>query len=608
MSDYLTLKELRQRLPEYDSVSDHDLVNALYNKFVVGKATSPSTVMTKEDFDKALGYQPMGVVEDTIKSAGTGAMHGLADIAAAPGNLLGMTNDLGDWAYSKFTGNPAPQHHQLLPKTEDINNMMSGLTNISLHQPEGNVARYTYDAARGITGAAVPMGGARTAGQLASNAFRYGAVPAVAGEAAGDLAKKYIPDVEKIVRTAVPVIAGGTASVLEKAPKGKIPYENLDPLKKANYAASAAEGVVVKPQAVAGMAHDMINNAITKGWDQTIAGAQGWDRVTANIRFLHRLAVTGKAMTLEELDHLRQRINDSVNLSDPDAARVAMGMKNTLDKGVDSLNSAHVYGNTGVKSAVKYMKEGRKLASMKFKSDFIQKQINDAHMEAEAKGGLTGAQKLRDKFLRLAKDDEYMATLKPDEREAVYGVIRHSNGRDLARWVGSLAPTSALAATVKGGIGAMLGSGSVGNFSDWANTGVSGVKGLGIGLGMLGAGLAGRGADILMTKKRAGTAEAVTRGAKAHGDRSGLSTQQALQGYTEANETPDFGTSDVPTEMDSVNKWRTKMGLQPIAPNEKMKPAPPMTDKAPAAAFESGALGDTGGELPFSEFNRGYGK
>lgn len=146
---------------------------------------------------------------DMLKSAGSGLAQGALDLVGLPGTI----QNAFDSSFSKVTGDvaslwggkgvPAPPPSPL--SGEGLRGLMSSATGgATEYKPETRAGRYAQTAGAFVPGA-VALGGS---GGVVGNALKYGVVPGVTSEAAGQAAEAYAPSLEPYARIAG-ALAGG---------------------------------------------------------------------------------------------------------------------------------------------------------------------------------------------------------------------------------------------------------------------------------------------------------------------------------------------------------------------------------------------------------------
>lgn len=159
-----------------------------------GVADPPSSLAGMSDTDLMSAYaksQPMGVGEDMLKSAGAGLVKGTAGLVGLPDTIAGLgaagidkaTRSIGGWLGVEPQGAPSFPSGFKLPTTEGVTRGIENNLTGPLHEPQTKFGEYARTAAEFVPGAMLAPGG------MAGNAIRYGALPGLASEAAGQATK-----------------------------------------------------------------------------------------------------------------------------------------------------------------------------------------------------------------------------------------------------------------------------------------------------------------------------------------------------------------------------------------------------------------------------------
>lgn len=135
---------------------------------------------------------------DMLKSAGSGIAQGATSLAGLPGTIGDAFNN----SMSAITGMKPLPPSQL--SGQSLSNTASSLTGGATdYKPQTTAGQYAHTAGEFIPGA-VALGGS---GGMIENAARYGVVPGVASEAAGQTAQKYASSTEPYARLAAAILA-----------------------------------------------------------------------------------------------------------------------------------------------------------------------------------------------------------------------------------------------------------------------------------------------------------------------------------------------------------------------------------------------------------------
>lgn len=180
---------------------------------------------TVEEIAASLGSEQQDGIStsaDIAASGISGIGRGVADLAGLPGTLSDLFNDAATWGlsrgYEAITGEQAPDGsffgRQQLPRSvfsgQDARQGLSAITGgASDYQPQTTAGRYASTVGEFLPGAAA-FGGASPA-----NLARFGVLPAVASEGAGQLTEG--STMEPYARTAAALIAPAIPAIASKA-------------------------------------------------------------------------------------------------------------------------------------------------------------------------------------------------------------------------------------------------------------------------------------------------------------------------------------------------------------------------------------------------------
>ncbi|MCP4410188.1 MAG: hypothetical protein GY807_21085 [Gammaproteobacteria bacterium] len=279
-----TIQDIRAKFPQYDDVSDGDLVEGIYKKFysdvpfakfaqAVGYAGPESNVAAKQD---VVGYEetPAMRAEDAARSAGAGGRFGLESLAGMAGDVAKLQGDVVSGTASFFGASPETAEaagsiashitpFPGLPTSEQIRHGTDKIVGAP-YEPQTDVGPYFRTGAEFAAGSAVPQGrGVQAVKTSVSNAIKYGLPAGFASEAAGQAAADYGPGAETTARIAAGL---GTPMTIARATAPKVARD----LTAAGNAANAERfGVgLTRGQATQ-------NPAVKSLEDATIAGGAG---------------------------------------------------------------------------------------------------------------------------------------------------------------------------------------------------------------------------------------------------------------------------------------------------------------------------------------------
>jgi hypothetical protein len=156
------------------------------------------------------GEAQPSVLEDVINSAGTGLARGAAGLVGLPGDLFKWVNADLDWAHDKLTGtkHPPTPMPDWLPTSENIRNVASDVTGVTLPEPKTQLGRYVETVGEFAPSALAGPG------SLAGRLTKFAVAPGIASEAAGE-ATQGTP-LEVPARLVASVAAGGIAHGLSR--------------------------------------------------------------------------------------------------------------------------------------------------------------------------------------------------------------------------------------------------------------------------------------------------------------------------------------------------------------------------------------------------------
>ncbi len=177
----------------------------------------------------------IGTAEDVARASATGLGRGMMAVPTAPQDTYDLISNLLETAMKKglkFAGalpnapdqswgdtfrSTAQENRDLrgqaLPRGDDV--MRAVESTGPLYQPKTTAGRYAETAASFIPAAVTPAAVLRQgAGQMASNAVRYGVLPGVAAEGAGQLTHEVAPEYEVPARIVAGLVTGGAGAAM----------------------------------------------------------------------------------------------------------------------------------------------------------------------------------------------------------------------------------------------------------------------------------------------------------------------------------------------------------------------------------------------------------
>lgn len=295
--------------------------------------------------------------------------------------------------------------------------------------------------------------------------IRYGVIPAVASETAGQVTKG--TPFEQAARIAAGVAAGGRAAASDRT--GVVAAQTLDQIDAtANklYDAADKAGVQVSPQsmtALAGKVADLAKDdpSISPGFVDWYKAAT--DRVTNN---------GTQPISWTAFDKMRSRIGKAAMTSqDPNIRYAAGEAKDIIDDHVDTM-LANPQANFSPKqavgpqrpgygspqAAVAFTKAARKVWVQKRKAEVVQKLLSDAETDAKSTSTRTGYEgQIQRKFAQLSKNDKKMRAFTPDERAAIQDIARTDPAKGLIKLLGKFAIRGVLSGLTDATLGSIFG-------------------------------------------------------------------------------------------------------------------------------------------------------
>lgn len=164
----------------------------------------------------------------------------------------------------------------------------------------------------------------------------------------------------------------------------------------------------------------------------------------------------GSNKTLQDMDELRQIVQDAASSTDPADRRVGMIIRNKIDDFI--LNEAPSGGEAGVKA----LKEARDYWSRAKKGDVINDLMFNARLDSAGTFSGAGVENaMRREFKRLAKSDDFRLFNK-DEQRAILAVVEGGPVSNAMRLIGKFAPTGVFSGTAGPALGSIIGFGTAG--------------------------------------------------------------------------------------------------------------------------------------------------
>lgn len=394
------------------------------------------------------------VMGDVAKSVGSGLVTGAESLLGMPGDAMDLARAGGTWLGNKarmLAGKPAiegqapdPLGLSSIPGTPEIAKANEALTGFTPYQPKTTAGEFANTAASFVPGA-VAFGG----GSIAGNALKYGVVPGLASEAAGQ-ATEGTPW-EPIARTGAAIAAGmgmnaltrpkppAAATAADLKAQGGALYQSLD----------TPQGQVVLEPA----AYNKIANDLGMAAAKARLGTTKAPKAAAILRDFQDMAAAGVAPDLLELDGLRSQLGTLAKSSDATERFFAGMLKSKLDDAIANLKPADVIAgdpNAALKTltdARTFWQRGKKVELL----DGLMEQAKNAVGANYTSAGLMTA--VKQKFRTLAARSDYKALFSAAERDAIRQIIRGTPTEKVMRFLGKFDPRSPIMASVLTGLG-----------------------------------------------------------------------------------------------------------------------------------------------------------
>ena len=467
----------------------------------------------------------VGVGEDMAKGFGRGALEGAAGLVGMVGDAGSLMDNLvsggADWLRNKIAGPRSPEDQanidtmrtgrpQLIPTTEQVTGAVDTATgNQFQYDPQTRAGKFARTVGQFVPAAAtmgIP-GGVRG---VASSAIKYGAVPGVVSEAAGQTPGIEGTPFEPYARVGGALLAGGAMAGLERtagARAAKRAAPSTDVLKarsKALYDQAGSIGLVIENSAF----DDLVQNigGVVRGPGHTVsARARLSPKTFAVMRDLEKSRAI--APTLDDIDEFRQvlgKISREVGpntLPTTDAA-LASQVIDKIDDFMDGLTSTSVIAGDP-RQATTLIGKAREAWRTRLKGETVDGVFYRAKNRVGANYSAAGMQTaLRQEFKTIANNPTKMRMFNAEERTAILAVVRGGPIENFLRRIGKLAPAGYLSMVLSPSAGASLGTGLLG-------------PGLGTAVGAVAVPAVGAGAKIASTmigKGKANFVDALVRG------------------------------------------------------------------------------------------------
>lgn len=424
----------------------------------------------------------VGSVGDIARAAGSGLVSGALAVPGIVGDIDMLARSGGIWLGNKARAlagkppvDPETMRGRFLEGIAPTSQEIKEYVGFNPYEPQTTAGKYVGTAAEflpmAVTGGAGAIaragikGGTMLAAKEAARVGgKYGAVPAVASEAAGQATEG--TGLETPARLAGSVLGAGGLGALEatmatrRAIKAAPTSAALGSQAGKLYGRAERMGIGINPGSFA----KAIDN-LTAKLRQAGANAKQQPKSVETIRILNRArdaTANGAKVELKDMETLRQIAGNVLKDIDPNERRVTHMIVDSLDDFMESLKPADIVGGNAARAgeAIGIIKKARQLWKYKSKTEIIERLFEKAHNQVGKNYTQAGFQTaLRQKFGALANNHNAFRRFSKDEQEAILKVVRGGPLENALRKIGKFAPTGYL--TMGGAVGAgyMLGAG-----------------------------------------------------------------------------------------------------------------------------------------------------
>jgi hypothetical protein len=159
--------------------------------------------------------------------------------------------------------------------------------------------------------------------------------------------------------------------------------------------------------------------------------------------------LSGKPVTLEQLDELRQVVGQSMKRAQPQDIRTLERIKTVLDNFADNAKPGDITGDI---RGFDYIKEARKLWARKSKAELLEKIMSDADLDTSkyTQSGMVNS--IVSKFRTLAKNQKQMKMFSTEEQALIRQIVKGGKSERVLRLIGKLAPRGVVSAGMGAGV------------------------------------------------------------------------------------------------------------------------------------------------------------
>ena len=415
-------------------------------------------------------------VGDAFSSFASGVGRGAADLAGLPATIGDLGRGALQWGlqqgYGLATGQaPDPYSDSAFerffapsrPEVESAmigggshplsgENLRAGLSTLTGgatdYQPQTTAGEYARTVGEFLPGA-MALGGGGVA-----NALRYGVVPALTSEGAGQLTED--TSLEPYARIVGALAGGALGSRLgsgAQAPKMPTASE---------IKASAGYGQLDDAMRNALLDKPTYQNIVSDIWKEARDFGLTTDlkrQFGGTLRDFMERANTSGGASLHDLELLRRSLRNAAGNTMDKASQALSGkLVDKLDDAVDALSAANISSSGGSgRPVVDALKEARETYRIGMKAQMIEDAVQRAQ---QAASGVENG--LRVEFRKLANNPRLARNFSATEREAIQQVAKGNLTSNAMRWLGTFGVPidqgrNFLGSVTGGGVGATIG-------------------------------------------------------------------------------------------------------------------------------------------------------
>ena len=429
----MTLDEVRQKYPQYNDLSDEQLLQGLHQKYY--------SDMPYDEFSSNFTQSQPKAETTGIGSAIEGIGQGLS---------MGWIDEIASGLAATVKAPFVNKTWQEIYKDQ----LDKERANLQAAKTEHPYVTGTGEVAGAIaSGMAMPgIRSAKTIGGAVAKGATQGAV-------AGGIYGAGTANEDKLIEGAKgagvgAVLGGAIGGVAGALARPKSPVPGLDELRaKADQAYQAAEnsGVAIKPQRFSQVVSDIKNKAIQEGLDPTLhPGA------TAALKRLEDSASQGLPQTFKGAETLRKILKGAASSNSKDERRIAYIITDKYDDFIRNLNPSDVVsGDTTV--ARESIKTARDLWTRMSKGEVVETLMERAANRSSQFSGSGYENALRTEFRSLIQNPKRFRVFNKAEQEALKKVARGGPIENALRMIGKAAPTGIVSGSLGAGAGFAVG-------------------------------------------------------------------------------------------------------------------------------------------------------